>query len=468
MTDALAASGGSGPDATVPPHILPDAQFLTAVRHRAVRLASIAIAVMALLGCATFAASAVTASWAFVDLASRWRGALGFTAPASGRDWFLLCVMAATIAVPLLLLLVAYRWYRRVWNRRLRETWGGSAPSRRLEVVSARHDAPTHARHVRALLASPGWVDQWHRWSAEPPSGFPLRETPATLTADDYTGTVPSILAALDDDIADRALVAGLAVGLSRQRLLDGLSIAASALELQLHVLTKLGKKPNLRTWRTMLRYTGASLFVNHYLDREDAYAVQLGIRSAAMGFEAVAKILEETGDALGDVDIAEIVDDVSDIVGLDRAGLAATALRLLGTSAVLGTGAVVGVGQVGLHQVAELTRDLGDELLQGVLAASILYFHGMSLAVDVLALDDDHRTALTPTMRAVVPKMRDAAGRLARKQVRLLRRAYVQQRRDAYARLPAESRHALADRMARRKASGGTDEDTTRGATAP
>ena len=42
-------------------------------------------------------------------------------------------------------------------------------------------------------------------------------------------------------------------MGISRNRAVDLFSIAAAALELQLHVLTRLGKRPSLAAWRQML-----------------------------------------------------------------------------------------------------------------------------------------------------------------------------------------------------------------------
>jgi hypothetical protein len=60
-----------------------------------------------------------------------------------------------------------------------------------------------------------------------------------------------------------RAVTAGLVIGLNRSPLIDTLSIAASAFELQLHVLTQLGKRPSARTSIEMLKRTSASLFIN-------------------------------------------------------------------------------------------------------------------------------------------------------------------------------------------------------------
>ena len=440
--------------------VLPDVAFLAAVRARSTRLAGALLGIAALASGVALVTSAITAEWALVSLADRVRDATGLAVPTHGRDWYLLGVVALTLAVPAALVLAGAVAYRRLWNRRLAETWGTDRPPRHLTAMPRRHEPDHSVRHLRSLLEGPGWAEQWRSWSDAPPTGFPARVAPRSFTADDHRAVAPSMLAVLHRDIADRALIAGLAVGLSHRRFFDHLAIIGSALELQLHVLARLGKRPSLRTWRTMFRYCGASLFVNHYLDREDAYAVRLGIRSAAMGFETLAKLLDESGDALADLDMDEIVDDVADVIGLDRAGLGATALRLLGTSAVLGSGAVIGVGEVGLHQIAELTRDLGDDLLQGVLAASILAFHGMSLAADVLATDPTHREDLSPGFTGVVAGMREAAGRLARQQVRMLRAAYARQRREAYARLPEQGRKALADRFAARRdrMAGGAD----------
>ena len=44
------------------------------------------------------------------------------------------------------------------------------------------------------------------------------------------------------------------------------------------------------------------------------------------------------------------------------------------------------------MKQIAEVIENVGDDLLQGVLAGGVIYHHGMAIAADVLALDKVHR----------------------------------------------------------------------------
>jgi hypothetical protein len=105
-------------------------------------------------------------------------------------------------------------------------------------------------------------------------------------------------------------------------------------------------------------------------------------------------------------------------------------------------------VGQVGLHVLGTLIESVGDELTEGALAAGILYYHGMALAADTLALDAVHRGS--PTMnrsfREGVWKMGEIAGSILRDLVRQRRTAFRDRRsqiirslpKSAYARIQA------------------------------
>ena len=105
-----------------------------------------------------------------------------------------------------------------------------------------------------------------------------------------------------------RAIVVGRIISVSQHRLVDLLTIFVGTLEMQLHVLTRLGKQPSLAAWRLLLARCGASLFVNTYLSRQDAVWVTLAIKKAAMGFQAAGDVAGEAADALdaGDLDLDE------------------------------------------------------------------------------------------------------------------------------------------------------------------
>jgi hypothetical protein len=70
------------------------------------------------------------------------------------------------------------------------------------------------------------------------------------------------MLRKLEKDISKRAVTLGLVVGVSRNRFVDFFTISAAALELQLEILTRLGKRPSWATWRQMLTRTASSRFL--------------------------------------------------------------------------------------------------------------------------------------------------------------------------------------------------------------
>ena len=113
-----------------------------------------------------------------------------------------------------------------------------------------------------------------------------------------------------------------------------------------------------------------------------------------------------------------------------------------------LGATMALTVGQVGLHVLGTLIESVGDELTQGALAASILYYHGMALAADTLAIDAAHRAspAMNRNFREGVWKMGEIAGSILRDLVRERRTAFRSRRtqiirslpKSAYARIQA------------------------------
>jgi len=81
-------------------------------------------------------------------------------------------------------------------------------------------------------------------------------------------------------------------------------------------------------------------------------------------------------------------------------------------------------VGAFGLRHIGTFIEAAANDLLQGVLAGGVLYFHGMSLAADCLAVDREHRASAEMT-RTIAQSMTVAcvpAGRILRDQVRRMR----------------------------------------------
>jgi hypothetical protein len=359
--------------------------------------------------CLLWAANAVASlleKW--VTLLREMRRGIGLAAPVTGPDYW---VIGGVLAFALLAVIgagVAWSGYRAAWKRRLLGVWGtlpdiSQLRIRPLRVRADQGELRQRTAYLQRITQSPEW------------SGGSLGQCADSREA--YKATAALMLRSIEGDVIKRAVTAGLVIGLNRSPLIDALSIAASAFELQLHVLTRLGKRPSARTWIEMLKRTSASLFLNSYISREDALYLNLAIRKAALGLELAADSAQEAAGAMADIDWDEA----------------------LGGMAVPGLGAVVNmatmtmsVGAFGLRHIGSFIETTANDLLQGVLAAGILYYHGMALAADCLALDEEHRRS--PEMTRTIGKaMHEAcvpAGRLLRDQVRRMRRFLRERRR--------------------------------------
>lgn len=353
-------------------------------------------------------------------LAERIRAAMGFHVPAHGPDWFL---AGALLLWPVLAAIVGallWRWYRRIWFRRLRATWPNPSHRKqfsRWQKLPVRADE-AHRQHRSAYLSALLAGETWAAYN------------PPAATAGNYESQSEWILADLEKDIAERALTAGLTVGISGNRYIDLVTIFVAALELQLHVLSRLGKRPSWHAWRLLIQRCGASLFLNTYLNRQDALALNLMIKKAGMGLQAAGDVVEGASTHLSEHDI-----DLDEALNLQHAGLLGMATKGL----ELGATMALTVGQVGLHALGNLIESVGDELAQGALAAGIIYYHGVALASDALALDQVHRQnpAMNRSVREGVWKMGEIAGAILRDLVRQRRNAYREKRRYTVRTLP-------------------------------
>ena len=237
-----------------------------------------------------------------------------------------------------------------------------------------------------------------------------------------YTARAEQFLKRIELDIAHRAITAGLVVGLNRNAVLDALSIVAAAFELQLHVLSRLGKRPSPRLWMELLKRTGGSLFLNWYVSREDALYLKLAIKKTAWGMTAASDLAQQAADAIDDMDWHEALGGGGGIPGL----------HLVGSLTASG----LGIGAFGLRHLGSFIESTSDDLLQGVLAAGVLYYHGMALAAECLALDLEHRRgpAMNRTVSQAMGVALAPAAALLRDQVRLLRQFLRERRRLAFA----------------------------------
>jgi hypothetical protein len=377
-----------------------------------------------------------------ISLAERARLALGFIPPHRGPDWFLLIALSLGPLIGVIGLLLFARWYRHLWLRRVALVWPDTRQRRRF---SRWHPTPVRASdskreersgYLAALLESPVWS---HPDRPEPPQ--------------DCKGRAEWVLEELEKDIAERALATGLIIGISQNRYVDLFTIFAAALELQLHVLSRLGKRPSIYAWRLLIQRCGASLFVNSYLNRQDSLALNLMIKKAGMGLKASGDLMESAAHHLSESDF-----DLDEALSLQHNGILGMATK----SIELGATMALTVGQVGLHVLGTLIESVGDELTQGALAAGILYYHGIALASDTLAVDATHRVspAMNRNFREAVWKMGEIAGSILRDLVRQRRIAFRDRRSQIIRSLP-KSAYARIQTLFGRKASVSTAKTT-------
>ena len=355
-----------------------------------------------------------------VELAEHLRSAAGFAAPRAGADWFSLLAYALLPSILLLVLGVFLRWYKRVWMKKLYAVW---PDNRERGKYSRWTDLPTRAsepersrrtEYLDALMRSHAWM------------GVPGHSHSEAA----YEARAELLLLELEKDIAERALTTGLTVGVSHNRYIDLFTIFVAALELQLHVLTRLGKRPSFATWRLLIQRCGASLFINGYLNRQDSLALNLMIKKAGMGLQAAGDLVGTAAQHLSASDI-----DLDEALNLQHSGILGIATKGL----ELGATMALSVGQVGLHVLGTLIESAGDELAQGALAAGIIYHHGMSLAADALAIDSVHRAspAMNRGIRDGIWKMGEIAGSILRDIVRQRRSALRDKRQQIVTSLP-------------------------------
>ncbi len=274
----------------------------------------------------------------WLGLLGQARRAFGFAPPVSGPDFWLLSGFAVSL---ILAAVVVTDWLSRLSVGLECAAFAGlgsratdrSTPESVRSLRSQRGGEITlRSDYLKALAASPAWKD-------------------VTVPSGTYQQTASAILRTLEIDIAHRAVTAGLVVGLNRNSLVDAASIIAAALELQLHVLTRLGKRPSLRTWMEMLKRTTASLFLNWYVSREDALYLKLAIKKTAWGMGAASDLAQQTAEALEDFDW----DHLSGSVGLPG-------LSFLGSLAAKG----VGIGAFGLRHIGAFIESTADDLAAG------------------------------------------------------------------------------------------------------
>jgi hypothetical protein len=316
--------------------------------------------------------------------------------------------VAVAVLVAGLAGLLAWRMYRRAWRRRLSGFHAAHVRIRPVRLIAGPDEVATRMDYLHALAAEPDWS--------------------ALSLGSDYHQNADLVMKVLEVEIAHRAMTAGLVVGLNRNPLIDSVSILGAALELQFFVLTRLRKRPSLRTWVEMWKRTSSSLFLNWYVSRGDALYIKLAIKKTAWGLGFASDLTEQASHSLDDIDWDEIASGMGGSVP-------PTALHVM---SALGTVAAKGmtIGAFGLRQLSHFVETTADDLLQGVLAGGILYYHGMALAAECLALDECHRNS--PEMNRTISQAMSMAcvpaGRVLLDQVRAMRQFLRERRRMMFA----------------------------------
>jgi hypothetical protein len=363
-------------------------------------------------------------------IAEKLRSIAGLPPHTKGTDWFLLILIFIIILLTVLIfrITIGKLWfnYNRKWKRRLEEVWKDTegyntySKTRHLSDSATKHERQLRTDYLRKLLSTSRWKEKWEGLKATEAESFPTDYEPRTIIKEDYEKVAAAVLSNIESDIAERAIATGLIVGVSRNRFIDVLTIISASLELQLHVLTLLGKKPSLSMWIELFKRTGASLFTNTYLNREDVFWVDYTLKSLAMGIGAVAELAQEAADQL---ELDDAFDTMSEnfsggsINGLIGAGLNLAQLMLE---------AGLSIGATGLKQISEIIERSGDEMLQGVLAGGVLYYQGMAVAADVLAMDQRHRDSkeMNRSFKDGIDKVIPEAGKILKSYIGLRRKA--------------------------------------------
>jgi len=429
-TPHLAQSGSW--DAS-PPHALSAVRRAGEVAVRSFLIAGGVGGGAILVGYAAFALNSLLA------LAERMRIALGVSPPSGGPDLLLLSVAALFIVCPVGALAALWGKYHALWSRRLLALWPDRSAVRahaRLPAFSElTPDTQVEAQkaYLRALIETPSWRTLL---GADHPGSMPDVPQPGSTNAQ-YAAAAEKCLRAIEADIAERALTTGLVVGISQNRIIDHLTILVAALELQLHVLARLGRRPGLTMWYELLTRAGSSLFANTYLNREQVFGLSYVTKSIATGMTLLS-------DGLEDIQLDEAFDTVEDALRPfatgDVSGAVINSALLMGE---LGAEGAISIGATGLNLMAQLIEKHGDDMLQGVLSGGMLYYHGMALASRSLALDSRHlhSPAMTRTPFACMEALARQAGAIVLSHVRQRRQLLRDKRRQALDQIPGVKR---------------------------
>jgi len=348
--------------------------------------------------------------------AMRVRTVVGVAAPVGSPDWYAIAVLCLVPLLVMIALAAAFQWQQRAVHRQTRAIWGSSRELRKLARIgpipeqcspgtACRH-CERKQQYLTRLLGS-------RRWEGSPVATLADDLNTHTASSSQYIQRANALFAELRKEIAERAFTCGLLVGVGRNRWFDALTIAASSYEMQLFVLNSLGKRPGVKEWWRLVRSSTASLFVNAYLNRQDVFLLNLIIKQSAWGLQTIAGVSDYAAMHMRE-GIEHHVDNLQSHVQpvhenmntlrdhgvqFDASDLDVDELHH-GMNGVLKLTAEVAAfsfstGAVALNQIAGFVEHHSAEMVQGVLAGGILYWHGCDLAGDILAINQNHRQSV-------------------------------------------------------------------------
>jgi len=316
-----------------------------------------------------------------LELTDKTRVILGYRVVPGQIDLLGVSVIVVFISIPLLLMLVCYLKYRTAWGKKVAFVWGDKTlANKHAKLISLSEPDNTNkqAQYLADLANTAIWKAELHDAKIS--------------NVDNKKLVAEAILKSIEKDVAERAITTGLIIGISSSKLIDHITIVLTALEIQLHVLSKLGRKPSLRDWYELLVRAGSSLFVNDYLNRSQALELSMTTKTIAAGMSYAAGFLES--DAVNETseDLFEHAEKfLSRFATGDVSGAIVNAALVTSEFAIDGA---LSIGSEGLQLMSQLVESHGDDLMQGVLSGGMLYYHGMAIAADSLALDQQHRNS--------------------------------------------------------------------------
>ena len=400
---------------------------LIAPRPGTLRTGQVLFNMFAAVGALATALTSLLMVRTLIDIADAARTAAGFTAPNGGRDWYMIVVLVMIAATGVVVLWRLRRFVNGRYDARLSAVMGAGARPL-ISHASARHD---HDRYLNDLVAQPAWQSRATQWRASGVLGSTNsagNDALVRLIADD-----------IEARVGQRALGTGLAVAATRSKAGDAFVVVGGSIEIQLDVLASLGVRPTWRTYVRIARSAVVGITAASYLDIEDRMELELAVRAAVLGLDAVGGALETLGETLPD-DVGEAMGDVVADLGGGMQTVANVAGGALGV-----TGTVV-------RQVAAITETIGTQVTEGLVIASLLHYQGTTLAAEVVAGNDHElRLALSPPPRQVPASLFRVAVEIARRQRKATRIMLQNRVGSATRQAPAVVWNKLRDGVRRR-----------------